>query len=156
MCYFKNWLFFVLLVWPCFAPELGLRSFRAIGLFFDLSPTIQTVLSNKPQSNIKTAQQQHQTPSHRESHSTTERGQSVVALSTRTRLLIDCIFFIQFISPFAQIFKKKRYERDTFGKLNRDTDSPTPLMLEYWNSDTDNTKYVLLMEITQSMCYYAL
>ena len=34
--------------------------------------------------------------------------------------------------------------------------TPTPSMLEYRNSDTDNTKYVLLMEITQSMCYYAL
>ena len=108
---------------------MGLRSFRAIGLFFDLSPTVQTVLSNKPQSNIKTAQQQHQTPSHRESHSTTERGQSVVALSTRTRLLIDCIFFIQFISPFAQKYKNG-YERDTFGKLNRDTNHP-PVMLEH-------------------------
>lgn len=60
------------------------------------------------------ATEQHQdstkaTPKQHQDRATaqTERGQSVVALSTKTRLLIDCIFFIQFISPFAQKFKKR-------------------------------------------------
>ena len=64
------------------------------------------------------------------------------------------IFFIQFFPSFAQKFKNS-YERDTFHNSKRDTNHP-PVMLEYRNSDTDNTKYVLLMEITQRVCYYAL
>jgi hypothetical protein len=86
---------------------------------------MHTVLSNR-------ATEQHQdsttaTPKQQQDRATaqTERGQSVVALSTRTRLLINCIFFIQFISPFAQKFKKG-YERDTFHNSKRDTDSPHP------------------------------
>ena len=97
---------------------------------------MQTVLITEPQQDNTTTPKQHQSNTKTEpqsepqqdraSHSKTERGQSSHDTDvTRTRLLIDCTFFIQFISPFAQKFKNS-YERDTFYNLNRDTDSPHP------------------------------
>ena len=141
MCYFKNWLFFVLLVWPCFAPELGLRSQRAIRLFFDLSPSIiqywatsHRATSRQHQSNTKTDPQSE--PQH-------DRARAIITYRCYMNKTVNrlYIFYTIFPTVWPKIFKKvwARYFWKTQKRYK-----PPPLLC--WNTET-------VIQITQNMCY---
>ena len=165
MCYFIELIIFCAFSLAMFFKRVGVSVTKGNQTIFWPIPYYVNSIDLQHSKTI----QQHQdntkiTPraSHRASNSKTERGQSSHTDVARTRLydktdIYDNIVYFLY-NFFRHLPKNLKTAKSAilFTIPKEIQTAPTPLMLEHWNSDTDNTKYVLLMEITQIVCYYAL